>query len=125
MTTNQLRILYSLLFFLFIFLSGFWLSLSKRPYGVIVLTAHKLLSVAAVVFLVVVVNRVNQATKLDAVEWIAGIITGLFFLGTIITGGLLSAAKPMPTIVPMLHKITPYLTTLSTTVTLFLLLKKK
>jgi hypothetical protein len=119
---NQLRIAGSGLFYLFIFLSGFWLTKSGKPYSVIVLTIHKLISLAAVVFLVIIIYQVNQVAKLSSVELVAAIVTGLFFLGTIVTGGLLSVDKPMPAIVLWLHRITPFLTVLSTAATLYLLL---
>jgi hypothetical protein len=51
--------------------------------------------------------------------------TGLFFLGTIITGGLLSTGKPMPAAILTIHQITPFLTVFSTAVTLYLLLSRK
>ena len=48
-------------------------------------------------------------------------VTGLLFVVTIIGGGLLSSDKPMPTIVSLLHQVTPLLTLLGTAVTLYLL----
>jgi hypothetical protein len=122
MSVNQLRILGAGLFYLFIFLSGIWLTRSGRPYNTIVLTIHKLISVAAVVFLVVVIHRMNKAASLSIGELASTAITGLFFLGTIVTGGLLSADKPMPGVVLWLHRITPFLTVLSTAVTLYLVM---
>jgi hypothetical protein len=38
---------------------------------------------------------------------------------------LLSIAKPMPAVVSTMHKLLPYLTVLSTAVTLYLLLGRK
>ena len=96
MNTTQLRVVGAGLFYLFIFVSGFWLSKSGKPYDVIILTIHKLISLAAVVFLAIIVYRVNQASALDAIELTAGLVTGLLFIGLIATGGLLSASKPMP-----------------------------
>jgi len=125
MTTNQLRILSSGLFFLIVFLSGYGLSHFGKPYSVLLLTVHKLISVAAVVFLVVIMARINRAAPLGSLELIAAVITGLLFLGTIATGGLLSTAKPMPAIVHHLHQITPFLTLVSTALTLYLLLSRK
>ena len=125
MNANQLRIIGSGLFYLLIFLSGFWLTRSGKPYNVIVLTIHKLISLAAVVFLVITIYQANQVAKLSAIELVAGVVTGLFFLGTIVTGGLLSVDRPMPAIVLWLHRITPFLTVLSTAVTLYLLLGRK
>jgi hypothetical protein len=125
MSTNQLRAVGAGLFFLFIFLSGFWLSNSGKPYNAIILTIHKLISLAAVVFLVITIYQINQVAKLSAIELIAGVVTGLFFLSTIISGGLLSTGKPKPAAILTMHQITPFLTVLSTAVTLYLLISRK
>jgi hypothetical protein len=122
MNTTQLRIVGAGLFFLFIFLSGFWLSGSGKPYNGIILTIHKLISLAAVVFLVMTIYQRNQAATLSALELTAGVVAGLLFLGTVITGGLLSTGKPMPAIILRLHQIAPYLTVLSAAAALYLLL---
>jgi hypothetical protein len=122
MSITQLKVASAGLFFLFIFLSGFWLSNSGRPINVIILTIHKLIALAALVFLTITIYQVNQVTRLSNLELIASIATGLFFIGTIITGGLLSLARPMPGFVLRLHQITPVLIVLSAGVTLYLLL---
>jgi len=125
MTSNHFRILYIVVFFLLIFLSGFWLSRGGRPYGVLLLTVHKLLSVGAVVFLTVILVRINRMDGISLAELIAAVITGVLFLGTIATGGLLSMAKPLPSIVHHLHQITPFLTLLSTAFCLYMILSRK
>jgi hypothetical protein len=122
LSTSQIRIMWTVLFYLLIFVSGFWLTRSGKPYNAIVLTIHKLISVAAIVYLVITMVRADKVTQLGAGELVAGVVTGLFFLGTIVTGGLLSVDKPMPAVVLWLHRITPFLTVLSTAVTLYLLL---
>jgi len=111
--------------FLLIFLSGFWLSRGGRPYGVLLLTVHKLLSVGAVILLAVVIVRINRTVGLSSAELIAAVITGVLFFGTIATGGLLSTVKLMPAIVHQMHRITPFLTLASTALTLYLLLTRK
>ncbi len=125
MSTNQLRVVGAGLFYLFIFLSGIWLSHSGKPLNVIILTIHKLISLAAVVFLVMTIYRINQVAKLSAIELIAVVVTGLLFLGTVISGGLLSTDKPMPAAILTMHQITPFLTVLSTAVTIYLLASAK
>lgn len=125
MTTNQPRILYTIAFFLLIFLTGFWLSRGGRPYGVLLFTGHKLVSVGVVVFLAIVLVRINRAVGLGTIEVLAAVITGVLFLGTIATGGLLSIAKSVPAIVHLLHKVMPFLTLLSTAATLFLAFRRK
>ena len=113
------------LLYLAIFVSGFWLSRRGRPFSVVLLTVHKLVSLAAIVLLVLTVWRVNREVTLRAIDWIAVAVTGLFFLGTIATGGLLSTDRPKSTAVLWLHRITPFLTVLSTAATLYLLLSPK
>jgi hypothetical protein len=107
--------------FVVIFASGYWLSRAGKPYSVIVLTIHKLISLAAVVFLVIFMIQSNQAAALSAMELIAGVVTGLFLLGLMATGGLLSVDKQMPVVVLRLHQIAPYLTVVAAAVTLYLL----
>lgn len=123
MNTNQMKVISMGAGFLVIILSGYWLSRTGKPYSTIVFTIHKLVALAAIVFLGVTVYRINRAGALSAVEVLAAIVTGLFFLGTIATGGALSipSDKAMPAIVHKLHQVTPYLTVLSTAVTLYLL----
>ena len=125
MGTTQLRVVGAGLFFLFIFLSGFWLSRSGKPHSVIILTIHKLIGLAAGVFLVMTVYPIHQVAPLSPVEITAIVVTVLFFAGNVATGGLLSTDKTMPAVIVRLHQITPYLTVLSTAVTLYLLLSRK
>ena len=124
MGTNELRVVGIGLFFLLIFPSGIWLSRSGKPYHVIIFNVHKLIALAAVVFLAITTYQINQAAQLSAIELIAGVVTGLLFVGTMITGGLLSTGKPMPAAILTMHRITPFLSVLSTAVTLYLLLSR-
>ena len=121
MDTGQLRVVGTGLFFLFILLSGFVLSKYGRPLNTIVFAIHKLVSVAMVVFLVRTFLQVNQAVDLGATQITAFVVTGLIFLSTVVAGSLLSFDKPMPAAVLTMHQITPFLTILSTAVTLYLL----
>jgi hypothetical protein len=121
MDANQLRLVGAGASFLLIFLAGFALSRSGKPYGGLMLNVHKLVSVAVVILLGITVRRASQAAALGAMELTAVVLTGLFFLGNIACGGLLAIGKPGTAIVHRLHQITPYLTVLSTAATLYLL----
>jgi hypothetical protein len=110
------------LFFLFIFLSGIWLSRTGRPLNVGISTVHKLISLAAGVFLLVTIHQRNRVIPLSTTEWIAIMATGLCFLVTVASGGFLSSNKPMPVAVLRVHQIVPVLTVLSTATTLYLVL---
>jgi hypothetical protein len=125
MDNNLLIFVGTGLFYLFIFVFGYWLGHSGKPYNAIIFTIHKLIPLAAIFFLVKVIHHRNQAVTLSTIELTAVVVTGLFFLGAIITGGLLSTDKPMPMIILRLHQIIPYLTVLSTAIMLYLLLIRK
>ena len=95
MSTVQLRVVGAGLCFLFVFLSGMWLSRSGKPFNSIVLTIHKLVSLAAAVFLVVTVYQIDQVATPSGTEVIAGVVTGLLFLGT---------GKPVPAAILRKHQ---------------------
>jgi hypothetical protein len=113
------------LFLVFIILSGLWLSHTGKPINVFIMTIHKLISLAAVVYLVFTVYRIHQAVPLSPVEIVASAVTLLFFIVMIATGGLLSTAKPLPGLILKVHQIMPYLVIFSTAATLYLLLIRK
>ena len=125
MNTTAMRVVSTGLFFLFIFVSGIWLSRSGRPLNGGILAVHKLVSVAAGAFLIVTMVRLNRVAPLSATEWTAIVVTGLCFLGTIVSGGLLSIDKPMPAAILRAHQIMPVLVVISTTVSLYFLLSRR
>lgn len=122
MNPDQLRILVTAVLYVVVFGSGVFLTRSGRPYSTLVLTPHKLLSLAALAYLVVTMVQVNRVAALSAAQVWAGVVTGLFLLGTIATGGILSTDRPAPRAVLILHRVTPFLTVLATALTLCLLL---
>ena len=121
MGTIELRIVGIGVLFLFVFASGVWLSRSGRPLNSITLTIHKLVSLAAVVLIAATTYQTNKQVGLGASELGASVVTGLLFLFTIATGGLLSTEKPAKGAVLTIHRVTPVLTVLSSVVTLYLL----
>lgn len=109
------------LFFFFVFVSGFLLVRSGKPYGVGLLTVHKLLSVAVFVFLIVIIWLIYQEGNLGTTELVFGLMTGSFFVDSIASGALLTLERPMPAAVLLLHRISPFLAALGTAATLYLL----
>jgi hypothetical protein len=125
MNPLQLRFVSAGLFFMLILPSGLWLSHAGKPYSAILFNAHKLIGFGLFVFLIINVYQVNQATPLSTLELTTCLIAGLFFLATIVTGGLVSVDKVMPAVVSLSHKLLPYLTVLSTIASLYLLLRQR
>jgi hypothetical protein len=110
------------LLFVFIFLSGIWLSRTGRPLNVGISTIHKLIGLVAGVFLLVTIYERNRVVPLSATEWTAIVVTGLCFVGTVASGGFLASDKPMPTAVLRVHQIVPVLTALASGAMLYLVL---
>jgi len=113
MAMMQIKLLIAGLGFVVIFLTGYGLRRMGQPFPVVILTAHKLIMVATIAFLVKTVLGMTQLAPLGQAEWIAGIAASAFFLLAIASGGWLSAAKSMPARVRVLHLILPFLTVLS------------
>jgi hypothetical protein len=110
------------LLFLFVFLSGIWLSRRGRPLKVGISTVHKLISLAAGIYLLVTILQRNRVVPLGANEWIAIVVTSLCTLGTVASGGFLSSDQPRPVALLRVHQVMPVLTVLSAGVTLYLVL---
>lgn len=112
------------LLFLFLFLTGLWLSQAGKPYGAVLFTIHKLIAVGALVFLAAAVYQTNQVARLSSMELALVAASSLLFLGTIISGALLSTDLRLPAAVLTVHQIAPVLTVLSTAGTLYPLLNR-
>lgn len=123
MHTLQFRLLSAGLCFFLILPSGLWMSHFGKPYSLLLFNIHKLIGFGLFVFLTIHVYWFNQVTPLSPPQRTACLIAGLFFLATIVTGGLVSIPKVMPVVVLLSHKLLPYLTVISTIVSLYLLLR--
>lgn len=102
------------LFFLFIFISGIWLRRSGRPLDGLILTVHKLISLAAGAFLIITLYQVNQAAGLGTVDLVLAVLAGLCFVTMAASGGLLSTGKPQPAAIRRMHAVMSALTVLAT-----------
>lgn len=109
------------LFFLFIFIFGFWLRFSGKPYNTLLITIHKLIGLALGITLGLRVHEVHQESLLGLNEIISIIVTVLLFVALVASGSFLSAKKEMPGFVNGIHSVLPYLTVLSTGITVYLL----
>ena len=120
----QSKIIVTALFFLFIFLSGYWLMRLKKPYNGLKLNLHKFLSLGVVAYLIVLLIDVNRSAALLPYEILFGVISAVFFLILVISGGLLSALKETPAFILVTHRVLPYLTIASTAGLFYFLLNR-
>lgn len=109
------------LFFLIIFLSGFWLNRTGKHYSMLIITIHKLIGLAMGIYLGLTVYRIHKATPLGPAQVTAIVVTILFFAVNVATGSLLSTNKLMPEAVSIINRFFPYLTVISAGIMLYLL----
>lgn len=122
MSAIQVRLAVAGLLFLSMILSGYWLGKADKPYPFLRFNLHKFIGLGIGAFLIVTVVQAQQDAPLETVEMLAIIVTALLFILTVTAGGLVSIEKPMPGAVAMLHKVFPYITTMASAATLYLLL---
>jgi hypothetical protein len=108
---------------LLVMVLGYFLTRSGKPYPVLLLTVHKLIPVAVVVFLITTLIRTNQETSLSVYLWITAVLTIVFYVSMFVTGALVSLKKEMPAFVYSLHHILSYCSLAATATTAYLLLR--
>jgi len=119
------------LFFVFVFLFGFWLSYSGKPYNSFIFNFHKLIGLAMGIYLTLTVYRAHQTAPFNPLIFLVITITVIIFFILVAAGGLQSieAAGGLENInqsvsaaISVIHKVFPYLALFSVAVTLYLLL---
>ncbi len=118
MNNVQLQILSLGLLLLLVFLLGFRLHRPGKPYPVLLFNLHKLTALSASIILIVIVYHAHQAAPLGNLAITVTMITAILFVASILTGGLITAIKSPPALIATLHRLLPYLTLLSTALTL-------
>lgn len=129
-----MNFLYIVLFFIFIFFSGFWVSRLGKPYHTLIFIIHKLFGVGLGIFLIINVARIQKTAPLSPLGITLLVVTILIFVIVVAAGGLLSieaeggVGKVSQTVLNMIslgHKVFPYLAVLSTAALPYLLLFQK
>ncbi len=110
MSINPSTVLVTLALLVLVFVLGFVLQRRGRPHNVLLLTAHKLIALAALILMAITIIRINQATPLATAALVAAAATAVFFVVAIISGGLVSTDRPAPALARTLHWVTPFVT---------------
>ena len=111
--------------FLLTVIFGLIVSRSGRPFSIALVTVHKLSAVAAVVLVGLAVNQLRQTGDgLVLIEIGLIVISALLFVALIATGALLTREEmQLPEVVLKIHQVAPLLTLISSTVTVYLLVR--
>ncbi len=123
MSASLSKVIISGSFFLFVFLFGFLLSRSGKPYPGLLFNIHKLIALGALVYLAIMVYNAHRAVPLTPILIALVLFTGLCFVATIVAGGLLNIDKS-PSFLAIVHRFSPYVTLLGTAATLYFLFSR-
>ena len=115
----DLRLIFAALLFVFVFISGIWLSKYGRPLNVVIFTIHKLISILTLILTVIVIYTLQRGVDLKTFDYYLLIITSVFFISAIITGGFLSIEKLTNNAMLISHKILSLLTVISVAFTIY------
>ena len=115
MNPTSSKLIITVLFFIFIFISGYRLSRKGKPYSALIITIHKLTSLAAGTYMAIMTVRFLQAEQLSYTGIFSVVITHLLFLGFVVSGGFMSAEKQLPHFLSPRYKVFPYLAFISST----------
>ena len=108
MTSGVLRVVGMIVGLGLVLGTGYGLSRAGRPYGALLLNAHKLVGLAMLVFIVWRSIALHRAAALASGLWIVASLAALALVVLLGTGGVLSAAASPPAVVRWLHKVVPY-----------------
>ncbi len=107
--------------FLVIFVSGLMLNRFGRPYNVLTMTFHKLISLATLYRFFETIYQTYMGAGLDNAGYALSALTGLCFISSIITGGLVSIENQRTAVIEKMHRVLPTLTVVLAALTLFLI----
>ena len=86
----EAKLINLVLFFIFIILSGFWVSRSGKPYNALKFNIHKFIGLGLGAILIQTVYKANQSNPLNSGQIMSVVVTFLFFLFSVVAGGFLS-----------------------------------
>ena len=125
METLTAKLVTAAVLFISTVISGLIVSRSGRPFGVGLVTIHKLIAAAAAVFLVLAFRQLLKAGHTATfLEMSLAASSALLFLALIATGALLTREDMrLPGIVLKIHQVAPLLALFSSTATFFLMIR--
>jgi hypothetical protein len=123
MKTFEMKIIIIGLLFLAMILSGVWLTKKGKPYPTGIFTFHKLIVLAAMVYIGYVFYTAFMNESASRTTNFMIILSAILLLLAFITGAILSIVKDARPAQLFAHKVTPILSLVIVAITLFLLRK--
>jgi len=113
------------IFILLSIFSGVWVTTRGKPLNVVIVTIHKLISLAAVIFTGVAIYRLNRLVHVNPFGLAAIVLSGLFFISLFGSGAVLSSGKVTKGVLLIAHKSLPLLAAISVVLTFYFMINGK
>ncbi len=105
-------------------ITGVLVSNAGRPLNAALFNVHKIISVVMIVLVIIGVIQLHKASEAKAMLELGMIVlTIVFFVALVATGGMLSFEREWPAVVLRVHQVLPLLSVASATLSTFLLVR--
>ena len=125
MNTLTSKLAVSSVLFLLTLVSGVAVSKAGRPLNSGLFAIHKIVAVSMIIIIIIAARQFfksgNTAVLLELTTLI---LTGLFFLSLVVTGGFLSFEMALPSVVLKVHQVAPVLFLATSVLTVYLLISR-
>lgn len=91
--------------FIVTIISGIWLSKIEKPYNPLVFNIHKFIALAFIIYTIIISKGIYKTIQMNSILWILLILSGIFILLALISGGILSGKEEFLKSLSELHKI--------------------
>ncbi len=88
-----------------VFVSGVWMTRAGRPHSGLLLNVHKLVDLAAVVYMGIAFYRAYQDARFTPATWMLLAAMALVAMALFASGGVISAMGSAPVWVVRLHRV--------------------
>lgn len=106
--SSQVRLILLAVAAVIVFVTGFLLTRTARPYSTGLLTVHKLVDLAGIVFVAVLAIGALRAGETMALDWVLVIAALLLALATLASGGVVSASENVASWILVAHRVLPW-----------------
>ena len=86
-------------------ISGIWLSKLGKPYKPLVFNIHKFIALAFIIYAILISRGIYKTIQMNPLLWILLILSGIFILLALISGGILSAKEELLNSISLTHKL--------------------
>jgi hypothetical protein len=107
------KLIINSILFIILILSGFWMAKLGKPYNPMAFNIHKFIALAFIVYTLILSKGLTQSTAMNLANWVFLVLSVLFILLVLISGGFLSSKGEVIKPLVQMHKLSSGLVLLS------------